>query len=361
MQSSGIRRRRENVISLERSEAVMSVQRDVQRIARAVVLAALLGCAANQPHLDPLDPVQSRLYDDIAYLSSQALAGRLTGTPGNDTAAAFIARRYHNLALIGAFNGTSCVTDTCQHSFFQFFRVSPFMAHSIDVTINDKSQNVGALVLGTDSLVRGEYVLVGAHYDHLGRSTTYSLDAGEFHVVHPGADDNGSGTAAVLELARRFAQHPARRPILFLNFSGEELGLVGSQFFVDNLPVAGDSIATMVNLDMVGRLRDDKLLLFSGAEHGRIGALVDSVEQLPPVLPFHHQWLDGSREVSDQASFARVHVPVLGLFTDYHSDYHRPSDIVQRINFPGLEKVVEFTERFVRAVADGRDRPARRD
>jgi hypothetical protein len=89
--------------------------------------------------------------------------------------------------------------------------------------------------------------------------------------------------------------------------------------------------------------------------------LVDSVERLPPALLLHHQWLDGSREVSDQASFARVHIPVLGLFTDYHSDYHRPSDIVQRINFRGLEKVVEFTERFVRAVADGRDRPARRD
>ncbi len=335
--------------------------RIVRRLATPAVVASTIGCATVLPPLNPLDPVQSRLHDDIAYLSSQALAGRLTGTAGNDTAAAFIARRYHDLALIGVFSGKSCGNDECANSFFQYFRVSPFMAHSIDVIINDRSQNVGALVLGTDSLVRGQYVVVGAHYDHLGRSTTYSLDPGQFHIVHPGADDNASGTAAVLELARRFAEHPARRSVLFLNFSGEELGLIGSQFFVDHLPVARDSIVTMVNLDMVGRLRDDKLLFFSGAHHARFGFLADSVEHLAPALPFQHQWLNGAREVSDQASFALVHIPVLGLFTDYHADYHRAGDIVDRINFPGLAKIVDFTERFVRAVADGRDRPDPRD
>lgn len=338
-----------------------SVARIANRLASAGVVAAIISCATALPPRNPLDPVQSRLHDDIVYLSSQALTGRLTGTPGNDTAAAFIARRYRNLGLIGVFNGSSCGNDECEKSFFQFFSVSPFMARSIDVAIDDKSQNVGALVLGTDSALRNQYVVVGAHYDHLGRSTTFSQDVGEYHFIHPGADDNASGTAAVLELARRFADHPARRSIVFLSFSAEELGLIGSQFFLDNLPIARDSIVTMVNLDMVGRLRDDKLLFFSGEDHDRFPPLVDSIEHLPPALPFRHQWLNGSREVSDQASFARVHIPVLGLFTDYHSDYHRPSDIVERINFPGLEKIVEFTERFVRAVGDGRDRPARRD
>ena len=359
MQSSGIRKQLENTISLGRFKTVNLVGR-IGRLASAGVFAAIVGCAA-LPARNPLDPVQSRLYDDIAYLSSQALTGRLTGTPGNDTAAAFIARRYQNLALPGVFNGRSCGNDKCQNAYFQFFIVSPFMTHSIDVTIDDKSQNVGALVLGSDSLLRNEYVLVGAHYDHLGRSATFSNDAGQYHFIHPGADDNASGTAAVLELARRFADHPARRSIVFLNFSAEELGMIGSQAFLDNLPLPSDSIVTMVNLDMVGRLRDDKLLFFSGEDHDRFRPLVDSIEHLAPALRFRHQWLDGSREVSDQASFARAHIPVLGLFTDYHSDYHRPSDIVERINFPGLEKIVEFTERFARAVADGRDRPARRD
>src|SRR5947209_199782 len=340
---------------------MMSAQSIIRRLSCAAVAVTVVGCAASQAHFDPLRPVQSRLHADIAYLSSQALEGRLTGTPGNDSAAAFIARRYHELALTGIFNGKSCGKNACGNSFFQFFRVSPFMAHSIDVSIDDKSQNVGVVVPGTDSLLRGEYVVVGAHYDHLGRSTTFANDINEYHFIHPGADDNASGTAAVLELARRFAAQPAHRSILFVNFSAEELGLIGSQVFVDNLPVARDSIIAMVNLDMVGRLRDDKLLFFNGEDHGRFPVLVDSVERLAPALPFHHRWLNGSREVSDQASFAKLHIPVLGLFTDYHSDYHRPGDIVDRINFAGLEKIVDFSERFVRAVADGRDRPAPRD
>ncbi len=305
--------------------------------------------------------MQSRLHADIAYLSSPALEGRLTGTPGNDSAAAFIARRYHDLGLSGPFTGKSCGRDECGSGFFQFFRVSPFTTHSIDVAIDDKSQNVGAIVPGTDSLLRTEYIVVGAHYDHLGRSTTFANDVNEYHFIHPGADDNASGTAAVLELARRFVAHPTRRSILLVNFSAEELGLIGSQVFVDDLPVARDSIVAMVNLDMVGRLRDDKLLFFSGEDRGRFPVLVDSVEHLAPVLTFSHRWLSGSREVSDQASFARLHIPVLGLFTDYHPDYHRPGDIVERINFAGLEKIVDFSARFVRAVADGRDRPAPRN
>ena len=327
------------------------------RFASTIFLGAVAACATGPQHLEPVTPVQTRLHADIAYLSSQKLAGRLTGTPGNDSAAAFIAHRYTDLAMMGAFNGQSCGNDTCENSLFQYFRVSPMMIRSVDVPIDDKAQNVGAVILGTDPAVRYEYVVVGAHYDHLGRATTFSPTVSTYHFVHPGADDNASGTAAVLELARRFAEHPTRRSILFVNFSAEELGLIGSQVFVGHLPVPHDSLVTMVNLDMVGRLRDDNLLFFSGQDHDRFRILVDSVERLSPPLLFHHRWLSGSREVSDQASFAAVHIPVLGLFTDYHSDYHEPGDIVERINFPGLEKVVDFTERFVRAVADGRDRP----
>ena len=339
----------------------MVMKEITRRLASTIVLATAVGCAAGQPHFDALDPVQSRLHDDIAYLAGPELMGRLTGTPGNDSAAAFIARRYHELALIGPFNGTSCGRDECDSSQYQYFRLAQRSVSEVDWPISDKSQNVGALIPGTDAALQREYVVIGAHYDHLGRSTVYARDVTNYRFVHPGADDNASGTAAVLELARRFAEHPGRRSILLVNFSAEELGLIGSQIFVDNIPVPRDSIVTMVNLDMVGRLRDDKLLFFSGKDHARFQVLVDSVEQLPPALTFRHEWLEGSSEVSDQASFALLHIPVLGLFTDYHSDYHRSGDVVERINFPGLEKVVEFTERFVRAVADDNDRPARLD
>lgn len=289
---------------------------------------------------------------DLAYLASPALAGRLTGTPGNDSAAAFIARRYSELGMLGAFTGTSCGKEKCENSFFQFFRLSPFTTGRLDVAIGSKTQNVGALVIGTDSLLRHEYVIVGAHYDHLGRSSVYARDSGMFRTVHLGADDNASGTAAVLELARRFAERPARRSVLFANFSAEELGLVGSATFVENSPIPRSALVGMVNLDMVGRLRDNRVILFGGEDDGRFKTIVDSVEQIAPPMQFRFHWQPGSRSISDQASFAAVHIPVLGLFTDYHSDYHRSGDIVDRINFEGLEKIVDFTERFVRAIAD---------
>jgi hypothetical protein len=294
---------------------------------------------------------------DLAYLASPALAGRLTGKPGNDSAAVFIARRYAELGLTGAFNSPSCDKEQCARSFYQLFRLTPYAIRRLDVVIDHRTQNVGALVKGTDSLLQHEYVIVGAHYDHIGRSNVYALDSWVYRAVRPGADDNASGTAAVLELARRFADRPARRTVLFANFSAEELGLVGSQAFILNNPIPQNALVAMVNLDMVGRLRENKLILFTGEDHGRFHAIVDSVEQINPPMRFRFQWQPGSQPLSDHTSFAAVHVPVLFLFTDYHVDYHRTGDTVDRINFEGLEQIVDFTERFVRAIADNNERP----
>jgi len=259
--------------------------------------------------------------------------------------------------LTGPFNGKSCGQEVCDNSLFQFFRPSSLMIRDrIDVVIENATQNVAALVRGKDSVLRGEYIVVGAHYDHIGRSAILSTDRVAYRFIHPGADDNASGTAALLELARRFAAHPTRRSILFVNFSAEELGLIGSRVFVGNPPVPLDSIVTMVNLDMVGRLRDDNLIFF-GTNRSRFQIVVDSVEHLQPTIPFHHEWREGRKAPSDQATFAMARIPVLGLFTDYHFDYHKSTDTVERINFAGMEKVVDFAERFVRAVADGNARP----
>ena len=315
-------------------------------------VGVLVSCVAGQHPTTVNGPVQSRMRVDLAYLASPELEGRLTGTPGNDSAAVFIARRYSELGLIGAFDSASC--DKCVRSFYQQFQLAPYtMRRLMDVPHGYRTQNVGAVVSGTDSLLRREYVIVGAHYDHIGRSGRYSLDSWVSGAIRPGADDNASGTTAVLELARRFADRPARRPILFVNFSAEELGLVGSQVFVANSPVPNSAVIAMVNLDMVGRLRGNKVILFNGEDHGRVHAIVDSVDNIPPPIEFRLQWQSVSRSLSDYTSFAAVHIPVLGVFTDYHVDYHRTGDVVDRINFEGLEKIVDFTERFVRAVANG--------
>ncbi|HJQ12247.1 MAG TPA: M20/M25/M40 family metallo-hydrolase [Gemmatimonadaceae bacterium] len=300
------------------------------------------------------------MHDDLAYLASPALSGRLAGTPGNDSAATFIAHRYFDLGLAGAYGGASCGLERCDSSYFQMFQLSPQTVTALDVVVSDITQNVGAIVRGTDSSLKSQFVIVGAHYDHIGRSNTYALDRIRSYRpgLHPGADDNASGTVAVLELARRFAEHPSRRSVLFANFGAEELGLIGSKAFVRNSPVPIDAIVAMINLDMVGRLRDDRLNLYVGEASERFHVVVDSVEHIPPALNFHFDWLPSWRGASDQISFSRAHVPVLGLFTDYHPDYHRSSDVVDRIDFPGLEKVVDFAERLVRAVADGNDRPS---
>jgi hypothetical protein len=143
---------------------------------------------------------------------------------------------------------------------------------------------VVALVEGTDPAVRGQVVVVGAHYDHLGRETTFAADPKAGRVIHNGADDNASGTAAVLELARRLQARPPRRSVLFVAFSGEELGILGSSHFVDHSPVPADSMAAMLNFDMVGRLRDDKVIVYGTGTAAELPALVDSANAAGPRL-----------------------------------------------------------------------------
>ncbi|HST06807.1 MAG TPA: M28 family peptidase [Gemmatimonadaceae bacterium] len=327
----------------------------------AACLAAGVSCVTVQPLPTPATPVEARMEEDLVYLASPELAGRLTGTPGNDSAAAFIERRYSQLGLKAGFSGASCGTNSCGAGFVQVFRIGAFQREDVDVPISDRTQNVAAIVTGTDTALNHEYIVVGAHYDHIGRSNALARGFSNPGVIHPGADDNASGTTAILELARRFADRPARRSVLIVSFSAEELGLIGSEMFLRNIPVPLDSIVTMVNLDMVGRLRDNRMILFAAKDHTRFGFVADSVNRLSPALELRFSWRSGTEELSDHATFARAHVPVLGLFTDYHPDYHASGDVASRINYHGLERVVDFTERFVRAIADSNDSLIRRD
>jgi membrane-associated protease RseP (regulator of RpoE activity) len=168
-------------------------------------------------------------------------------------------------------------------------------------------------------------------------------------AVRNGADDNASGTAAVLELARLFAARPARRSIVVVHFSGEELGLLGSQWFVDHPPVPLDSAVAMVNFDMVGRLRNEKLIVYGVATARELPAILDSANVAPRLA------ISGVGDgfgPSDQSSFYARGVPVLHFFTDLHDDYHRASDDVEKIDAPGEARVVALAERVVRAIAD---------
>lgn len=291
---------------------------------------------------------------DIAYLASDQLEGRRTGTPGNDSAAAYIARRFAALGLrpLGA-------------DFVQHFVARPVQAHG-GAAVALPTQNVVALIPGCDPELRGQYVIVGAHYDHLGRSTEGALDPDDRNAVRKGADDNASGTAAVLELARLFVAAPPRRSVVFVAFSGEELGLLGSEYYVEHSPLPLDSAVAMINFDMVGRLRDDKLIVYGVATASELPALLDSANvqaarlggtnAMPARLPLRLTALGDGFGPSDHSSFYAHNIPVLHFFTDLHDDYHRASDVVSKINAPGEARVVDVAERVVRAIADRQSR-----
>ena len=207
-----------------------------------------------------------------------------------------------------------------------------------------------------------EYVMVGAHYDHLGNGGMSSLGrAGEENKIHPGADDNASGVAWVMELAGALAQehaeHPEkfRRGIIFACWSGEEIGIVGSAAFGEKPPVPLEKIVAYVNADMVGRLRDNKLTLqgigSSGAwrrmvEKANVSAGFNVVLQDDPYLP------------TDATSLYTRKVPVLNFFTGAHEDYHRPTDTAEKINYDGLERIAQFGKQIVLELAGTNERPA---
>ena len=300
----------------------------------------------------------ARIRADIVYLASDALEGRGTGTPGNDSAAAYLAREYARLGLTQLERPTTCPEMRAGVRECVVGRASylqPFSAHSVAAAHAGlpgelATQNVVALQPGTDPVLRTEYLVIGAHYDHLGRSSFSSMDPDAKDAIRHGADDNASGTAAVLELARRFHAKPARRPIIFVNFSGEELGVLGSEHFVNDPPVPLDSIGAMLNFDMVGRLRNDKLIVYGVATATEMRGIVDSANTVQPPLDITAMG-DGFGP-SDHASFYGKKIPVLQFFTDMHEDYHRATDVASKINVPGEARVIDYAERVARAIAD---------
>jgi aminopeptidase YwaD len=214
------------------------------------------------------------------------------------------------------------------------------------------ARNVVALLRGADPTLRSEYVIVGAHYDHLGYGGEGSL-APDAREVHNGADDNASGTAAVLEIARSLAEGPTPdRSVLFITFTGEEKGLWGSTHFVGDPTVDLESTVAMLNLDMVGRVVDDALTIFG---FGTAEEWDEVVDQANAVLadPLEIAKAPDGYGPSDHSAFHGAGLPVLHFFSNTHADYHRPTDDWPKINAEGLERVIELTSGVTRRLATG--------
>lgn len=202
-----------------------------------------------------------------------------------------------------------------------------------------------------------ETIVIGAHYDHLGFGERGTL-AGKSKEIHNGADDNASGTAALIELARQFGRRgsaPDRR-LVFIAFSGEERGLLGSRHYVKKDPLfpLKDTVA-MINFDMVGRLKENRLIVYGVKTATAFEPLIDRLNQKHR---FQLKKTGTGSGPSDHASFNAVEIPTFHFFTGQHGDYHRPSDDSDKINVAGLRQVVAFSGEVIDAIASAPDRPA---
>jgi len=218
--------------------------------------------------------------------------------------------------------------------------------------------NVIAEIPGRDPKLRKEYIVLGAHMDHLGMGERHSMGGAEARgLIHPGADDNASGTAMVVELARELKQARPRRSILLLHFAGEEEGLLGSQYWVQHPTHPLESVKFMLNFDMVGRLdlKAPKLMM------GGLGAPKAAVEAAQKFAPKDFSVsadVGASVGGSDHMSFSQAKIPTFFFFTGIHGEYHRPTDTADLINYPGMVKLAAFGKAVALDLANAETLPA---
>ncbi len=232
------------------------------------------------------------------------------------------------------------ITEEKEPKSFEFKNVSVELNTGIEV-IKKTSWNVAGYLEGNDPVLKNQYLVIGAHFDHLGMGQVGSLYRGKEPQIHNGADDNASGTTGVLELAEKFAsiKDKIKRSIVFITFSGEELGLLGSAYFVNNSPIPDSLMVTMINMDMIGRLNNENQLIIYGTGTSKEWKdLLNKDNKYNFKLTFN----DDGYGPSDHSSFYGKEIPVLFFFTGTHPDYHRPTDDADKINSNGEEKVVKF-------------------
>ena len=291
-------------------------------LAKFILFITIISCEQNISYIN-------RINDDVNYLSDDKLEGRGTGSKGEQIAADYIANRFKTLQIKA--KGTN--------KYFQDFSFNkPSNPHgqiSFDETQND-SMISSKNVIGYIDNQAEHTVVIGAHYDHLGYGGQGSLHVGK--EIHNGADDNASGTALMLDLANQLKYNNLNNNYLFIAFSGEEMGLLGSNYFVKNSTIDLSSVNYMINLDMVGRLKEDKSLAVYGVGTSPVFKQTISSNNESFTIIENESGVGPS----DHTSFYINDIPVLHFFTGQHSDYHKPSDDTEKINFEGIKEISDY-------------------
>ncbi len=220
------------------------------------------------------------------------------------------------------------------------------------VKVEGKASNVVGILRGSDPQMASEYIIIGAHYDHLGLGGPESLAARPVGAIHHGADDNASGTSALLELARVMAVARPRRSIVFIAFSAEELGLLGSAAYTKNPVVPLASTVAMLNMDMVGRLRNDALTIGGVGTSPAWQPLLERLNATANGNRFRMSFNQDGLGPSDHQSFYLRDVPVLFFFTGTHDDYHKPSDTSEKVNSAGATRIAALVRDIALSIAN---------
>ena len=298
-----------------------------------VILASVLFIAdvAAQSHKKALHNLQV----DVVYLSSDLLEGRETGSKGEAMAADYIAARFEEIGL------TPAGSDSWLQPFEYTYSSNPHAAPG------SGEKHIGYNVAGLLDNGAEKTVVIGAHYDHLGHGIFGSRQPNE-KAIHNGADDNASGVAGILEIARQLKNSSAtNNNYLFIGFSGEELGLYGSKAFVKNSDVHLAAFNYMINLDMVGRLNDEKVLAVNGTG---TSPSWDKVLEAEKPADFDIKKHESGVGASDHTSFYLEEIPVLHFFTGQHEQYHKASDDSELINYEGIYEVSSYIVDIIEAL-----------
>ena len=300
-----------------------------------VLFAGLMNVALAQKSASSNKQLIQNLKTHIQFLASDLLEGRRTGTKGEMLAAHYIANKFSEYGLM----------PKGDYRYFEMPFDQQFVIQAKDSVT--KKTRMGTNVIAYIDNKAPYTIILGAHFDHLGYGEDHnSMYAGTAPMIHNGADDNASGTAALLELARVLKKEK-KSPYnyLFIAFSGEELGLFGSKYFVEHPTIDLQKVNYMINMDMVGRLNDSTHNLTIGG----IGTSPTWSSILSTQNPSFTIKIDSSGTgPSDHTSFYRKNIPVLFFFTGLHQDYHKPSDDFDKINYNGEAKIITFIQQVIK-------------